>query len=387
MRHRGAAVLLMLLVVITTVAAGLLAHAAARATARATPDALAEAKAALLAWPFGRLPNTAGRNDGRPGSLPCPDLHAPGSENEGWQGNDASPECNTLASRLGRLPWRTLGIAKPEDGVREGLWYLVASPFHDSDNSPLNSDTPGLFQPFADQGKTALTSAENRAVAIVFAPGAALAGQLRDSASKQLKASNYLESVKIGSITYNNAATATTAKRLTGPATSTFNDRFVIITQRELMAPAEVRAVREYQQLLRAYQARMGRYPDPARFEETGCTESGSAKSGGCIPEAGLCAGRPPKSSWFAGINGLGLMAGERSWLYLNHWEQVLYYSAGCGPATLLSTGPAQSGQVRNTAGARGDLANYLDDAFNRSSDGSLSAPSGASNDRLYRLP
>jgi hypothetical protein len=59
-----------------------------------------------------------------PGYLPCPDL-----DDDGW----AESTCGSLdgrigqAQRLGRLPWKTLGIEELRDGHGEPLWYAVST--------------------------------------------------------------------------------------------------------------------------------------------------------------------------------------------------------------------------------------------------------------------
>ena len=89
---------------------------------RATERALADAREALIAYAVDRPINaTVG-----PGYLPCPDL-----DDDGW----AESTCGSMngdsgqAQRLGRLPWKTLGIAELRDGYGERLWYAVSSKY------------------------------------------------------------------------------------------------------------------------------------------------------------------------------------------------------------------------------------------------------------------
>jgi hypothetical protein len=82
--------------------------------------ALAQAREALVAYAAGRpISSWVG-----PGYLPCPDL-----DDDGWaestcgsQSGDSGQE-----SRLGRLPWKTLGLPDLRDGYGERLWYAVSS--------------------------------------------------------------------------------------------------------------------------------------------------------------------------------------------------------------------------------------------------------------------
>ena len=82
--------------------------------------ALAQAREALLAYASDRpITSIVG-----PGFLPCPDL-----DDDGW----AESTCGSLAGdrgqeeRLGRLPWKTLGLPDLRDGHGERLWYAVST--------------------------------------------------------------------------------------------------------------------------------------------------------------------------------------------------------------------------------------------------------------------
>jgi len=89
---------------------------------RITERALADAREALVAYAVDRPINAAVG----PGYLPCPDL-----DDDGW----AESTCGSMngdsgqAQRLGRLPWKTLGIADLRDGYGERLWYAVSSKY------------------------------------------------------------------------------------------------------------------------------------------------------------------------------------------------------------------------------------------------------------------
>src|SRR5882672_3304901 len=73
-----------------------------------TTDALALAKEALIGYAAG-VDLTAGA--ARPGDLPCPDQNNDGVADLGT--------CNSAAERLGRLPWKTLGLPDLRDGDGE----------------------------------------------------------------------------------------------------------------------------------------------------------------------------------------------------------------------------------------------------------------------------
>src|SRR5688572_14935432 len=89
---------------------------------RASERALAQAREALLAYAADRpIDARVG-----PGYLPCPDL-----DDDGW----AESTCGSLsghlgqAERLGRLPWKTLGLPDLRDGHGERLSYAVSTRF------------------------------------------------------------------------------------------------------------------------------------------------------------------------------------------------------------------------------------------------------------------
>ena len=91
-----------------------------------TQAALAAAKQALIAYATGgALISSCMDNPSHPcvrlGQLPCPDLTNTGI--------CAEPLLHGAGQRLGRLPWKTLGLPDLRDGSGERLWYAVSSGF------------------------------------------------------------------------------------------------------------------------------------------------------------------------------------------------------------------------------------------------------------------
>ena len=123
-RQRGMAVVLAALVLL--VAAGLFLASALTGLAfvperdAASDRAIAQAREALIAYAADRPIDAAVG----PGYLPCPDR-----DDDGW----AEATCGSLSGdsgqgqRLGRLPWKTLGLPDVRDGHGERLWYAVSS--------------------------------------------------------------------------------------------------------------------------------------------------------------------------------------------------------------------------------------------------------------------
>jgi hypothetical protein len=178
-RRHGSALLLTLLLVLG-LASALLAYAIAPgANARreqATERALAQAREALIAYAVDRpIDASVG-----PGYLPCPDL-----DNDGW----AESTCGSLdgasgqAARLGRLPWKTLGLPDLRDGDGERLWYAVSTKYKGLLNCGASSRcvdmTPaqalGTITVRSPSGAVTLDGRGGTgAVAVVIAPGAPL---------------------------------------------------------------------------------------------------------------------------------------------------------------------------------------------------------------------
>lgn len=183
-KARGIA-LIVLLVLLSAILVGVLlaiAHSNALETQRPqrTALALAKAKEALIAYAVAVQPDTVAK---RPGDLPCPDL-----DNDGH----AELTCATAARRLGRLPWRTLGLPDLRDADGERLWYALSTRFQRTtvNQCPtpggalcLNSETPGTLsvrdaagQLIHDGATTASDAAvtPTGAIAVIFAPGPVL---------------------------------------------------------------------------------------------------------------------------------------------------------------------------------------------------------------------
>ena len=182
--------------------------------------ALTQAKAALIAYAASETwQNTGGVTPFQPGALPCPDR-----DNDGIAEDHEFPQkpCDTALKRIGRLPWKTIGADDLRDASGESLWYAVSASFLKNTPSYTNSDTLG-------QLKVTGSAPANNVVAIVFAPGEAIQGQVRSPANVNDPAS-YLE--QFNAFTY---ATFTS----TGLPSAINNDRLLVITQADLMATVE----------------------------------------------------------------------------------------------------------------------------------------------------
>ena len=146
-KQRGAALMVMLVIFIIGSVA-FMVNALSRAGLqierdKITADALAQAKDALISYAASvAISSATTGNNPRPGDLPCPDNHPLGDPNEG----SPSSTCDNQAERLGRLPWKKLGLPDLRDSNGERLWYAVSINFKNKTrNGTLNSDTPGTL--------------------------------------------------------------------------------------------------------------------------------------------------------------------------------------------------------------------------------------------------
>lgn len=441
-RQRGAALLLALLVLLVGSLAGLLSHLDRKSSAygrdRPTADALAVAKAALIGYAAGSAIDVSGTlvTARRPGDLPCPDLDGDG-QGDSPCGNGAGTTGQPL--RLGRLPWKDLGLPDLRDGSGERLWYAVSSNFKRSVryNAPLNSDTPGTITLRDASGRIAFDAgAGTGVVAVVIAPGPALlrsgpAGgspywQDRGGAGAN-QASNYLDA---GNGEDNAGFTDGSASDgfIAGPVVDgagnvVVNDRLAWITAGELAPFLERRAVAEVAQCLREYaDTSGGRYPWPA------ADSLGTASPVSYADSANRRFGRIPRvlyathasapdmnDTWTGDCN----INPDSGW-WLNWHEQVFYAIADnhkpaptppanrCGVAgygggnclsvdgsadrqyVILAAGRrlAAGGQARSSNSQKNNPANYLEGANSTDDDifaSALQGPGG--NDRVKGGP
>ncbi len=237
---------------------------------RITNEALAQAKEALIGYAASVKLTTA-----RPGDLPCPDIHLPGSSQEGTP----STPCNDNA--LGRLPWKTLGLPDLRDGSGERLWYAVSNKFKNSTRttctSPgqsgcLNSDTSGTITVRNPNGVIINDGRDTSgAIALIIAPGNALTRedgviQIRNQTNSN-DSKHYLD---IGNGEDNASfENATTDGFITGIVRSSsnnivVNDRILTITPENLMPTLEKRVAKEVLTCLTEYAEKtenLHRYP------------------------------------------------------------------------------------------------------------------------------
>jgi hypothetical protein len=287
---------------------------------RETAAVFAEVKRALIGWSVQRTPSGALPN-ARPGELPCPDMN-----------NDGLEDGTCVAGAIGRVPWKTLGIPEPKDAAGETLWYAIAGPFRifTVNGNPIHSDTRGDITVYRDSTATAITT---EAVAVIFAPGAVVGAQNRDTAAtalcpttgttiaRNLCAANYLETAA----TVNNATT--NGPFISAPSSDTFNDKVMAITTADLMPIVEQRVAREVLALLESYRAAVGVYPwtdcsdgsSDTDKENRGRIPWQTAGTGGfTLPVDWGSGGAPPLPGWLTN-------KGTTNY----NWLWTIYYAVG----------------------------------------------------------
>ncbi len=179
-RHqRGTALLVLLLIALTVTSAVLVTAVKNRSTnanGANSGSVLKIARQALIGYALGSADLTA---PNPPGYLPCPDTTGDGTAD--------APCGNQDESAIGRFPWKTLGVSPLRGESGECLWYAVSGRYKENPTGSLFADADGQFVIFESHLQR-LNGVNNsdKAIAVVFAPGATLGNQNRSvtSASK-----------------------------------------------------------------------------------------------------------------------------------------------------------------------------------------------------------
>lgn len=245
-RQSGAALLLMMLVVIVSAAAVLVTKLGRNSTGLGqllvTQAALADAKDALLGYALS-YPDT---NGNAAIQLPCPDLDASGSTLDG--------DAHTLncgagdITMMGRLPWRTLGIAPPRDGAGACIWYAVSGAYKSAGAATapmINPDSNGQLELYQSETGTLIEgqTPDERPVAVIMAPGPAIDTQSRQAVSSpgqqcsdDFTAASFLEAdsaIGVSNAVLSGGAGLEQFVKAAGSVAS-LNDRVITISRREM---------------------------------------------------------------------------------------------------------------------------------------------------------
>ncbi len=295
---------------------------------RTNEEVLQKAKEALIAYATARKMTSL---TPMPGTLPCPDMDDDG---------DAETSCGNASgstqqvNRLGRLPWKTLGLDDLRDSSGERLWYAISSKYKSNTaNGDLNPSTGLGTITLRNASGTVLldgTSADiysanaGGAVAIVIAPGPPLQRQgdpvvqnrtciggscdalgkcLTTPAASTPKCNptNYLD-IGLGEDNANfidqNVSRAGNANGfIMGPVvvsgTTIVNDRIVAIRYSDIMLPMQQRVAQEVKSCFSAYAAlsqNRNRFPWPTPI----CQQGGNSPGDKWEDSSSVLFGRVP---------------------------------------------------------------------------------------------
>lgn len=308
-----------------------------------TRQALAEAKQALIGW--------SATHGLQPGALPCPDTNG-----DGYADTDIAPAngaidtintpaddmtrrtnalsggyCKTTVRRVGRLPWKTLGLSELRDGAGEPLWYALSDSFRRLGSRSINSNTQGQLE-VQQQG-----GGSSKVIAIIFSPGKAVAKnggalQNRQPGTADFNdASNYLEG-KNGDGTAVQFEDMPNKKDLfeirptcedPNCVDGAFNDQLILIDGKDLFPAVENVVARRIQHevvpVIEAYrEAPGGSYPYAAPFDGR------AAAPGDALPasEDNLLGGLLPIATLAPQLPG---------WFLNNDWYRLVYYRISSG--------------------------------------------------------
>lgn len=326
---------------------------------RHTIAVLSLAHQALLAYAQQSLvAESCGLNCPRPGDLPCPDRNHDGV---------AESSCSQSA-RLGRLPWKTLGIGDVRDGSGEHLWYAVSDRYKNNPRKlPLNLDTPGSWSVMTTDGLSWDAPQGQGVVAIVIAPMHSLVRedgwiQRRSLAGNEV-AQHYLEKRGI----YDNATPQedTSFGFVSGPASSTFNDVLWPITASQMHQIMQKQVIAEVKQSLRCLMPACHAFPAPAAIQDGGCLGHASLANGLCQSSTHTV-GRFPvdgAAHWPWAAQHLLDGHAQHHWLQQNGWREYIFYQPGYLQANIVISGERLSGQSRAHMSDKAQLKAYLESA------------------------
>jgi type II secretory pathway pseudopilin PulG len=368
-RQRGIALLIvlaLLVLLVGTVMVGFTGDLARQnKKQQQTTDALALAKEALIGFAAG-VDLAVGAS--RPGDLPCPDTDNDGVA-EGSCGN--APGTTGQAARLGRLPWKTLGLKDLRDGDGERLWYAVSNNFKNnfrtSCTAPgqpgcLNSDARGTVTVRDSDGVIVYDGTNpdpftpGGAIAVIISPGSVI--QRQGSATTQDRSAagvndpiNYLE---VGNGEDNAVFTdGTTDGFINGAVYDAnrnviVNDRVLAITYSDLMPILERRVGKEVFNCLTSYAAdpqNNGRYPWAADITASAAGDYSDVtnRRQGRLPDSfnqtilGLnlvgtpliCSVTPllcMRGSWTSNCS-IPVGAGTPTTWWWNNWKEMVFYA------------------------------------------------------------
>ncbi|MGQ2967070.1 hypothetical protein [Methylophilus sp.] len=314
----------------------------------------------MLAYAYQPLVATrpCGKNCARPGDLPCPD-----------RDNDGIAEVNcSKTSRLGRLPWRTLGLGDIRDGSGERLWYAVSERYKNNTRVlPLNTDTPGSWTVRTLNGMVWDATQGSGVVAVIIAPMQPLLRkdgwlQQRDVLSSE-EARHYLDLSGLG----DNASPVEHMAQgfVQAPASLSFNDVVWPVTATLMHRRMQQQVLSELKRAFRCIGRACAGLPLSAAMADRSCLGDQSLSAGLCLPAtSGL--GRLPlaaDANWPLALQQMLDGDAMHHWFQQNGWREQVFYQPGPQRATLVVAGEKLLPQMRLTETDKSSFAAYLEAA------------------------
>lgn len=309
-----------------------------------TAGVLAQAKEALIGYAISVDLSSSTR---RPGDMPCPDINNDGITDTPC-GNASGSTGQSV--RLGRLPWKTLGISDLRDGSGERLWYAVSNNFKFSTRTScsnagqsgcLNSDTVGTINVLASDGTTRLNDGggSTGAVAVLIAPGEIL--KRPDQPNPQDRSDtgsnnpqNYLDTAlgeDNANFTDNSSSNGFIKGRIKDISGNVIlNDQLLTISQDEIMRPIQKRVAGEVKNCLNDYALHNNnRYPWAAPLTDLSTTyQDNSGIYFGRIPDRfdntrSDSGGSLMSNQWEVICNTHTIYAADDWW---KNWKEMVFY-------------------------------------------------------------
>ena len=337
---------------------------------RLTSQALADAKQALLAYATDNITvafkappllrcvdkdlngiiNTAdshytpencncGNNCPRPGDLPCADTDNNGESKTACGGGETN--------RLGRLPWKTLGIDDLRDGTGERLWYALSNQYKYNPRLPSNSQTNGAISLKNIEGNITNNALDNNGViAVIIAVQAPLTRyELNGSQSIQTRSlasvndpAQYLDvahtedNADFVENTANGFISGIYKEIINNQPVIISNDITLPIYKSELASLSKTIVLNEVAKALLSDSANL---PAPSLSNDLSCHGFAKINDGNCKADTGSIQGYIPVSqgndSSFTGWqtkNVNSILRGEEAnnWFQQNGWRSLVKY-------------------------------------------------------------
>jgi hypothetical protein len=349
-QQQGVALMVMLIVMVLGTSAYLVSSFSRTAMLVAqeqhNSEVLAQAREALIS--YATSVDLSGSK--RPGDLPCPD-----TDDDGVKESSCGNASGTTgqASRIGRLPWKSLGLPELRDSSGEHLWYAVSNNFKENTRTSctssglstcLNSDSKGTITLRSTDGTVIHDgNSTTGVVAVIFAPGAVLTRQGSSSpqdrsSSGNNTASNYLDTITINGITEDNS-NFTDSSSSNGfirgriedaDGNVIINDQLLEISHDSIMQPMEKRVAAEVKKCLVEYASEpdnKGLYPWPSRVRPTSSPSYGDRTDYvfGRVPDTDFNdtkddSGGDMLDTWMGDCN---INSSSGWWL---NWKEMVFY-------------------------------------------------------------